>query len=154
MQPWLVYLTVSVAPAVKAGYDPGSGIDRVLQDEAKAAGKPVKGLETMGEQMHLVADLPMADQVALLHEELAELPKSVGQMDEIVGDWTAGDVVKISALDHDELKVKHPALYDKMLVKRKCGLRLGDRRDADVAAGGERCLWRWGRRTWRGRTAC
>ena len=121
MQPWLVYLTISVLPAIRAGYDPASGIDRKLQDEAKAAGKRVLGFETMADQIHLVADMSTAEQVALLHQELVDLPKSVAQLDEIVADWTTGEVEKIAAMDNDELKVKYPVLYERMLVKRNAG---------------------------------
>ncbi len=118
MQPWLVYVTLSILPAVQAGYDPASGIDRVLQMQAKTAGKPVKGFETTAEQMHFLADFPVADQAALLHETLVDLPKSVEQTNEMVDDWEHGRVDKIAALENDELKTKHPELYQKLLVAR------------------------------------
>ena len=118
MQPWLVYLTLSVLPSIQAGYDPASGIDRVLQDEAKQTGKPVKGFETSEEQMHFIADFPIKDQTALLHETLVDLPKSVGLTNEIVEDWERGDVEKIAATDNSELKTKHPELYQRLLVAR------------------------------------
>ncbi len=118
MQPWLVYLTLSILPAAQAGYDPNGGIDQALMAEAKAANKQVKGFETIEQQLHFLADFPMDQQVTLLHQTLIDLPKSVAEMDEIVGDWTRGDVEKIAKLDNDEMKVKTPVLYDKLLVKR------------------------------------
>lgn len=118
MQPWLVYLTLSILPAVQAGYDPNSGIDRVLQGEAKAAGKKLKGFETAEEQLHFIADFPQAQQVALLHETLEELPTSVTKTNEMVADWEKGDVDKIGAMENGELKAKHPELYAKLLVSR------------------------------------
>jgi uncharacterized protein YbaP (TraB family) len=118
MQPWLVYLSLSVLPAVQAGYDLASGIDRVLQTEAKAAGKPVKGFETAEEQLHYIADFPQAEQVALLHETLEELPSSVEKTNEMVVDWEQGKVEKIAAMENDDLKAKHPELYAKLLVNR------------------------------------
>jgi uncharacterized protein YbaP (TraB family) len=118
MQPWLVYLTLSVLPIVQAGYDPASGIDRVLQTEAVAAGKPVKGFETAEQQLHFLSDFPQADQVAMLHEELSELPDAVEKTNEMVVDWEKGDVEKIAAMENDELMKKEPALYKKLLVDR------------------------------------
>jgi uncharacterized protein YbaP (TraB family) len=118
MKPWLVYLTLAVLPAVKSGYAPDSGIDKLLSAEAKAQNKTVKGFETVEQQVHYLADFPLAEQVTLLHEELVDMPKSVKQLDEIVADWTRGEVDKIAAIDNDELKLKHPDLYDKLLVKR------------------------------------
>jgi len=128
MQPWLVYLTISVVPLVKAGYDPNSGIDRLLEAEEKAANKPVKGFETMSEQMHYFSDMAMPLQVEMLHQSLVDLPKSTGETNEMVGDWTRGDVDGIGKLENDEMKTKYPALYQKLLVDR-------NKRFADTLAG-------------------
>ena len=128
MQPWLVYLTISVLPAIQAGYDPNSGVDRTLEAEGKQTGKPVKGFETMTEQMHYVADMPAPLQAQMLHQALVDMPKSVSQTDTMVADWTRGDVDSIAKLDNDEMKVKYPELYDRLLVKR-------NERFADALAG-------------------
>jgi uncharacterized protein YbaP (TraB family) len=125
MQPWLVYLTLSVLPAMKAGYDPTSGIDKVLEGQAKAQNKPVKGFETIEQQVHLLADFPQAQQVALLHQEIEDLPKSVAQVDEVTDDWAKGEVEKIGVIDNGELKAKHPELYQKILVDRNKGFADG-----------------------------
>jgi uncharacterized protein len=121
LKPWFVYLTLSVVPIMQAGYDPNSGIDQVLSKDAKAQSKPVKGFETAEQQMHFLADFPVDQQVMLLHQELINLPKAVTQTDELVGNWTRGEVEKIAASDNDEMKTKYPALYDKLLVKRNEG---------------------------------
>ena len=118
MQPWLVYLTLSMLPTVQAGYDPASGIDHVLQGEAKAAGKAIVGFETAEEQLRILAGFPAAQQAVLLHEALEELPKSVEKTNEMVEDWERGDVEKIAAMEDGELKTKHPDLYEKLLVSR------------------------------------
>lgn len=118
MQPWLVYLTLSLLPAVKAGYDPTSGVDVVLQKEANTQGKIVKGFETAEQQMHYLADFPQRQQVELLHEALDDLPTSVEKLNETVADWEQGDVEKIAVLEEGELKTKHPDLYQKLLVDR------------------------------------
>jgi hypothetical protein len=118
MQPWLVYLTISVLPAIQAGYDPNSGVDKKLEAEVKQTGKPVKGFETLKEQMHYVADMPAPLQAQMLHQALVDLPTSVSQTDTMVADWTRGDVESIAKLDNDEMKVKYPELYDRLLVKR------------------------------------
>lgn len=122
MQPWLVYLTLSVFPAIQAGYDPASGIDQALQKEAQAAGKKIEGFETAEEQIHYLADFPPAEQVALLHEEIEELPKSVDKTNQMVADWEHGEVAKMAAMENDDLKAKHPELYQKLLVDRNVAI--------------------------------
>ena len=109
-------------PAIQAGYDPSSGIDQALQKQAEGAGKKIKGFETAEEQVHYLADFPQAEQVALLHEELEELPKSVEKTNETVSNWEHGDVAKIAATENDELKEKHPNLYKKLLVDRNVAI--------------------------------
>jgi len=118
MQPWLAYLTLSVLPAIQAGYQPDSGIDQKLLAESKGEARKVVGFETAEEQLHFLADMTQADQVLLLHQTLVDLPKSAGQMDEMVADWTRGDVDKIAAMENDEMKAKYPALYTRLLVRR------------------------------------
>jgi len=118
MQPWLVSMTVSLAPMMKAGYDPKSGVDATLLEQAKKAGKKVEGFETMEQQLHFVADDPQDEQVRKLHEELAGMEKSAAAMNEMVAAWERGDVAKIGTLEDGELKVKHPEEYKKLVVDR------------------------------------
>ena len=118
MRPWLVSLTLSVAPMLKAGYQPTSGIDLKLLAEVKAEQKPVKGFETMLEQMHMLADVPQAEQVKMLHKDLVELDKSTAEMNDIVVAWEHGDVEKIGKMDNDELATKYPEEYKRIVVDR------------------------------------
>jgi len=118
LKPWMVYTILSVLPATKAGYAADSGIDAKLAVEAKGQKKPIKGFETAEEQLHFLADMPEAQQVEMLHKTLIDLPKSQTELDEMVADWTRGDVDKIAAIENDEMKVKYPDLYEKLLVKR------------------------------------
>lgn len=118
MQPWMVSMTLSVLPMVKAGYSPNSGIDTTLLAESKAAQRPVKGFETMTEQIHLVADVSQQEQVKVLHKDLTELDKEAAETNETVAAWERGDVETIGKIDNDELAVKYPEEYKRMIVDR------------------------------------
>jgi uncharacterized protein YbaP (TraB family) len=118
MQPWLAYLSISVLPMIKAGYDPNSGIDLILQKEAKASDTPIKGLETLSQQLHYMADMPSALQVQMLHQALVDLPKNTANVNTLVANWTHGDVEAIAKMGNDEMKTKYPELYQKLLVER------------------------------------
>ena len=65
-RPWLAALTLSVAPLVKAGYDPKSGVELVLKARAEAAGKPIHGFETIDKQIGILAGLPDDVQMVFL----------------------------------------------------------------------------------------
>ena len=118
MRPWLVSATLSVLPMVKAGYGPATGIDMKLLAEAKAEQKQVLGFETMEQQMHMLADVPEADQVKELHRDLAEMDKQTAETNELVAAWEKGDVERIGKIDNDELAAKYPAEYKRVVVDR------------------------------------
>jgi len=118
MRPWLVSATLSMLPMVKAGYAPTSGIDMKLLAEAKVEQKPVKGFETMAEQMHMLSDEPEAEQVKMLHKDLVEMDKSAADTNALVEAWEKGDVEKIGKIDNDELATKYPAEYQRIVVDR------------------------------------
>ena len=79
LRPWMVGMVLSVAPLLKAGYDPNSGVEKVVKGEAVAAGKPVKGFETAEGQLHILADMPEAMQVELLERALERGGRRQGQ---------------------------------------------------------------------------
>jgi uncharacterized protein YbaP (TraB family) len=118
MKPWLVSMTLSIAPMLKAGYQPTSGIDMKLLAEVKAEQKPVKGFETMLEQMHMLADVPEDEQVKMLHKDLVEMDKSTAEMNDVVVAWEHGDVETIGKMDNDELATKYPEEYQRIIVDR------------------------------------
>jgi uncharacterized protein YbaP (TraB family) len=118
MQPWLVSQSLELLPILKGGYDPSNGIDMKLLAEAKAAQKPVKGFETMADQVHLLADAPQAQQVELLHKQLTELDKAAAEMNDLVTAWEHGDVDKIGKMENDELAAKYPADYKRLVIDR------------------------------------
>ena len=118
MRPWLAALSLSVAPLVKAGYDPKSGVELVLKARAEAAGKPVHGFETIDKQIGILADLPDDVQLAFLRETLKDYDEATVKLDEMVADWARGDVPAIERLMVQEMKTDSPALYKALLVDR------------------------------------
>lgn len=118
MRPWLAALSLSVAPLVKAGYDPKSGVELVLKARAEAAGKPIHGFETIDKQIGILADLPDDVQLAFLRETLKDYDEATVKLDEMVADWARGDVPAIERLMVQEMKTDSPALYKALLVDR------------------------------------
>ena len=91
MQPWFAAITLSLMPVQKAGYDVTNGPEGVLANAARAAGKPVRGLETFAGQMSIFDGLSRDAQMRLLHSTIDELPRATEQMDRMVADWAAGN---------------------------------------------------------------
>ena len=121
-RPWFAALMVSVLPASKAGYSGANGIDATLRSKMIAAGKPVKGFETVSDQLHLFADLSPAQELAFLHETLVTMPsgnapdKAPGT-DQLATLWRSGDVEQVAKLEA-QLQHVDPSLTAIFLTNR------------------------------------
>jgi uncharacterized protein len=118
MKPWLVGLSLSVAPLIKAGYDPQSGVELALKARAEAAGKPIHGFETIEEQIGMLATLPDDVQLEFLRETLKDYDQAVVRLDSMVEAWAKGDVPALERLIVEDMKTDAPELYKVLLVDR------------------------------------
>jgi uncharacterized protein YbaP (TraB family) len=117
-RPWFAGLALSMAPLIKAGYDPQSGVELVLKARAEAAGKPIQGLETIDKQIGILAGMPEADQLAFLRSLLESWEDATVELDRMVGAWASGDVASLEEIAIDEMQSETPELYEALLVRR------------------------------------
>jgi uncharacterized protein YbaP (TraB family) len=118
MRPWLVSVTLSVLPMIQAGYDPSKGVESLLQADAKAAGKPVNGLETLEQQIRFFADLPQPVEVGLLRSTLDDVSEGPAQLDKLVDAWSSGDQARLESAFLGEMKGKYPEVYKVIIAQR------------------------------------
>jgi uncharacterized protein YbaP (TraB family) len=118
MKPWLAALTITVAPIVKAGYDPESGADKQLQQTFKADGKTVDAFETAEQQVRYFANLPAALQMDLLRNVLDDYAKGPKQIEALIRAWQSGDVDAIARNVNGSMREQYPDLYEVLLVER------------------------------------
>jgi len=104
MKPWLVGVTLSLAPIQKLGYDPKNGPETVLADAAKAANKPVAGLETAEQQIGYFNGLSQKAQIDFLTSTIDDLPKAGEEMAEMVDEWAKGDPDALARTMNESLK--------------------------------------------------
>lgn len=117
LYPWFAAVTLTQIQLQKAGYNPASGAERSIDEAAKAAGKPVTGLETLQQQLGYFASLPEADQIAFLEQGVDEFDKGLATIDEMVADWAKGDPDQLAAVMNRDID-KLPKLYDILLKQR------------------------------------
>jgi uncharacterized protein len=118
MRPWLAAVVLTVGPILKAGYDPKSGVERILAAQAVAEGDKIRGLETAEEQFHFFADLSEEEQIAFLDGTLDDLEKGLEQLDRLAKAWIECDTDTIGRISIEEIKAKAPTVYEKLLVRR------------------------------------
>lgn len=118
LRPWLAGLTLSVAPLMRAGYDPRSGVETILKARAEAAGKPISGFETIDEQVRILATLSEDTQVAFLRATLEGFENATTELDGLVSAWATGDVEGIERLGVDEMRAASEEVYQALLARR------------------------------------
>ena len=118
LRPWLVALSLSVAPLVKAGYDPKSGVELILKHRAEEAGKPVTGLETIDRQVEILAGLSQETQLAFLRSTLEDFDEATTELDSLVHAWATGDVETINRVGVIDMRTASREVYDALLTRR------------------------------------
>ncbi len=118
MRPWMASLMISVLPLVKAGYDPKSGVDVILKNDAATQGKSLMAFETLEQQVRFFADLPQKVEVDYLLDTLDDARKGTSELDATVDAWAAGDTKRLEALLNGDMSQTYPQLYRILLVER------------------------------------
>ncbi len=116
-EPWFAAVTMSQVSLQKAGYSAADGAEMALHAAAKAAGKPVTGLETLEQQLGYFHDLPQADQIAFLLESVKDIDTFDATINAMVDKWKAGDAEGLSKLMNEDL-TGQKNLYKVLLVDR------------------------------------
>lgn len=118
MRPWMAAITVSLTPLLQAGYDPESGVEKKLTAEAKAAGKPIVGFETLEQQLRFFADMTPGQEAQLLESTLDEVDEGPAKVEALVTAWAAGDQAALKTQMIDEMQRDYPEIYKLLLVDR------------------------------------
>jgi uncharacterized protein len=95
MKPWMINLLLEAAGLQKAGLDPTLGLDRHFYDRAKAAGKPVIGLETAASQIDRLDQMPLSVQEQMLRSTINEVETEKTGIAGVVATWKRGDAASL-----------------------------------------------------------
>lgn len=117
-RPWLAALTLSLSPLIEAGYDPNSGVEMVLRARALANGQPVKGLETIDEQVRIMAGFSEPAQLAFLHATLKAFDEAPTELDKMVTAWSAGDITALNTIFAEGMEDSGPEVNRSLLTER------------------------------------
>jgi uncharacterized protein YbaP (TraB family) len=117
LEPWLAAMTLAQLQYMKLGFDPEQGVEKQLERKAQVDHKEITGLETLEEQLGLLANLPAADQAKFLDLTLEEMHEMEGETDMLLSAWRTGNAQKLAAMLSDEYKVA-PVLYRTLVADR------------------------------------
>lgn len=115
--PWLASVQITMLSLVKQGYNPQVGVETALHAAAKAANKPISGLETMEQQFGFFDSLSEEAQVKFLVETIDKLAETGPILDKMVVEWGEGDADGLAALINEGFTAS-PEVAKKLLTDR------------------------------------
>ena len=116
-KPWALALVLSSVEWQKAGFNAELGLDRHFDDQARAQGKRVQGLESAEYQISRFDELTMEQQERLLTGILKDLDAEMTNLTALVDAWKNGDARAVEQIVLKEVK-QDPLMYQRLLVER------------------------------------
>jgi uncharacterized protein len=117
-RPWLAAMLIQTSGMLDSGFEADSGVEIRLTASSRARKIPVKGFETIEQQLRIFADLPEEDELALLRDTLKDYQEGVEGLDQIVAEWVEGDVAALEKMVVADMREQSPVVYDALLRKR------------------------------------
>jgi uncharacterized protein len=114
MKPWMVGLTLSILPLTLEGYDPNSGVEKVLL--SKVGEKEKGALETVEFQLGIFDGMPQDAQITMLMEAATGMDKTAPMLNRMVAEWVEGDADQLAEIMNegmDDPKVADALLYSR-----------------------------------------
>jgi len=116
-EPWFAALQITQLRLLQLGYDGSFGIETTITRKARADHKPLRGLETLDEQLRALDTLPAKAQKTFLLQTLEEAGSRTDNLETIVTAWKQGDIETLGKLLLEGMD-EQPEVYDQLLVQR------------------------------------
>ncbi len=114
MKPWMVGLTMSILPLTFEGYDPNSGVEKVLL--GKVGAKEKGALETAEFQLGIFDGMAQEAQISFLIEAAGSMDETKPMLDRMVAEWIEGDADSLAAVMNEGMS--DPSVADALLYSR------------------------------------
>jgi hypothetical protein len=117
LETWAGALPLLGVTFKRLGLDPASGVETTLTEGWKKSGKPVRGLETIEEQLGFFDTMPEAEQREFLEGVLEPSDAAAKQFKAMLEAWSKGDEAAMDRAFSDEQNLT-PALRQVLLTRR------------------------------------
>ena len=117
LRPWMAGLQLAIGFAMKQGFGPEAGVDKVIEAEARAAGKAADYFETAREQLDIFTTMTSDEEIAFLVVGAETMLEDPDQLKDLVAAWGRGDVAAIDAIMNAGLE-ETPELGKRLLEDR------------------------------------
>lgn len=117
MRPWLAATTLTNAGLQQMGVRRDLGMEEWLLRGARDRGLEVVGLETVEEQVSMLADVPLEVQVEFLEGSIMDESEFIEAVNDLLGAWRSGDLARMTAILR-EMEEGQPLVYERMMRDR------------------------------------
>lgn len=117
LRPWFAAMTFVQLHLLKMGLDPNSGVEQRLTARAVRDRKPIDGLETLRQQLGMLASLPDDQQREFLLYSVEDAERATREIDELIAAWRRGDAPALAKLLAEGFE-EYPDLYRPLTVDR------------------------------------
>jgi len=117
MKPWLIALTLSSLEFMRLGFDPNLGVDMHFYQRAQKDGKRIGELETVEQQLQILAGMDARAQHTFLAQSLQELEDVPGMASDMLGFWLTGQTDALHRLLFKTIQ-QYPDMLERMLIRR------------------------------------
>jgi len=116
-KPWFAAITITQLQLFKMGLDPQSGVEQRFVAKAAADKKQIIGLETLEDQLGLLANLSPKLQKDFLLQTLEEADQVDQEINDMMAAWRSGDVAALEKYVARGMQ-EFPELYRPLTVDR------------------------------------
>src|SRR5579872_2712631 len=117
LAPWAIALSLTDLEYLQLGYDPEQGVEMQIERRAQKDGKPIRGLETIEQQLGQLEGLTTAQQARFLELTLDDMHDAEHDTDELLRAWRGGDTQRLADLMGREYR-EFPELYRALVTQR------------------------------------
>lgn len=116
-KPWFAGMTLMQLQLMKMGLQPNSGVEQRFTQRASVDKKPIHGLETLREQLGMLAALPDKQQREFLLYSIEDADRVEEEIDELLSAWRRGDTKALAQLLEEGFD-RYPDLYRPLTTDR------------------------------------
>jgi uncharacterized protein YbaP (TraB family) len=116
-QPWFIATAMTLTELSQMEVTPGHGAESHFSRRAEETGKPVESLETVEEQIDLLAGMTPAQQDIFLRATIQEMGNIQKDFDKLIRLWKQGDAEELDRMLNRQLS-QFPDIQHRLLTRR------------------------------------
>jgi hypothetical protein len=101
-EPWMAGLTLTMLPLLQKGYDPNSGVDKVILGKSGETAKDA--LETVEFQLGIFDGMPQDQQIEFMISAAEGAGEAEAMLDKMVAEWVEGDAEGLAAVMNENME--------------------------------------------------